>query len=203
MHKHLLQILAVNGLGQIIIKSRSDVLLPCAGECIGGQRYTWHAFAHIVLKFLHCSQGLESIHLRHSVINKNSVVALFYHLLKSLFSALGSVYNYPRPLKKSLNDRQIHDCIINHKDLRIRSSEALVVLLCALEIFLVTLLEISDGFPGNHLLPDLEGEVGALSVYALHLKLCIHKGQELLDDAHAKSGSFNGAVPDLFDSLKG
>ena len=136
------------------------------------------------------------------MIQKDQIVAGLFHQLNGLKTTVRCIDLNLCLLKKVHKDLQIHGDVIHHQDTG-RGSDKLLMVVLLLAGLLIGSGIVPDGLPVHHLLHQIKGKGGTLSVDAFHIQLRTHKEQKALNNGHAKAGALDVPVLLLFNTLKG
>ena len=153
------QLAGVDGLCQIFVEPRLDILLPCAGNGVGSQTDCGRVeirSANLSPKFLQC---LDAVLFRHHVVEENQVKLLALHQGKGLVAVVRRVDLDFCLLQQTLEHHQVHRVVVHHEDLRLRRREFLMIFLPFLHHGVMMRNRIiSQRFPLDYALPQHERE---------------------------------------------
>ena len=149
----------------------------------------------IFFQFLHLTEGFDTIHHRHHVIQENHIIMLFLYIPQRFRSVDSHIDLDFRFLEESRKDLQVHLHIVGNKDARIGRLEALMGLAHRLLVLLVQLRKITDRRFVADLLQKPNGKGGTLSIDTIHMDGAAHHVQQLSGQIQPEASSFDIAVP--------
>ena len=199
---HLFQLQTVDRLGKVIGKTCGNIRLARAADGVCGKRDAGRMLVHAHAVRTERGDGLKAVHVRHEVVDKNDVVALFARGIKPLHAVAGRVYLHARVAEQAPEHRQVYRRVIDHQNLRRRRLEALLVAGGSRIPPRLVHAPVTHRLPVLDALLHRKGKDAPLAVLALHLKGSAHRGEQALDDAHAKPGSLDAAVAALLHAGK-
>ena len=202
LQDNILQFAGINRLGQIIAEALLVIHFSGSGDSIGRQSNDRSIYAEIIGHLLHRMEGLDTIHLGHSVIQEDYVVFILLYKPQGLHSAKGGIYLNSGLLKKSLHYSDICLCIIHHKNFSLRGMKSFFIIRPLRRSIAEFAVKVPNRLRIHHSLDNIERKLGALTVFALYIQLGVHHGKEAYNNVNSKAGSLYGPVPLFVYSLK-
>ena len=157
----------------------------------------------MTLHLLHVLKCGGTVHLRHAVIQEDTVIScLLDHGQTFLTAGRGIDLNLCL-FEKAFDHREVHGRIVHNQDPGLRCAERLMIGRSAGGMRAIAFLQITDGFGIQDHLRDLDTEGTALSVNTVHLYAAAHKRQKALGDRQSETGSLDRPVLVHIDPLEG
>ena len=203
INHHRFKLGAVNRLGQIILKSRVKVNLPCAADRVGGKRNNGRVDIQIAFKRFHTFKRFYTVNARHTMIKKNYVVNFLSDEFQTFIAAFSRINSNFRLLEQTFDNGQIHNGIIDNQNSCVGRGKFFFILFMLSEWVTEIFSKVTDRVRIDNLLREFKRKFRAFAVNTLDLQWTVHHIKQALSNVHTQARAFNRAVAFLFNAFKG